>query len=100
MDDRGGQIVRSTADGKQEAVKGAELPALHKQAVGFAKAVVQHMAAGRPKASLEEAVKRWAICQSCEHLRDTKRGWRCGLCGCFMEIKSSWADQTCKDNRW
>lgn len=44
------------------------------------------------------AEQRLAICKSCEHLRE--KFTQCGLCGCFMEIKSRFPDQKCPANKW
>lgn len=66
-------------------------PGLLEQAASFAGAVVGHLAAGAPKASLEQQEARWAACRSCENLA----GDSCRLCGCGLGLKISWADQSC-----
>jgi hypothetical protein len=74
------------------------------KATNFAKASAQHVASGAPKCSDEQIAERFAICQTCEFLKDGA----CEKCGCpvvrekkFIS-KLSWADQGCPDTppRW
>lgn len=41
--------------------------------------------------------KRLEICATCEHLKD---GGACNLCGCFLQIKTSWASEKCPIDKW
>jgi len=66
--------------------------------LGFVVAATKHVAAGSPQATQGEAAARLAICRACEHF-DTDRG-ACRQCGCGMELKVSWADQSCPIGRW
>lgn len=76
-------------------------PSLMSKAASLAVAAAKHAAAGMPRASDEEADRRFAICQSCDHYdKDTKS---CRLCGCFIAErrgKLAWADQKCPVNKW
>lgn len=40
---------------------------------------------------------RYKICQACPHL---VVGHRCGLCGCYMPVKTRLTKATCPDKRW
>lgn len=50
-----------------------------------------------PKASEEVQKERMSICRSCENFDHTGH---CGLCNCFMEIKTTFEASTCPDNKW
>lgn len=72
------------------------------KAKNFAKASAQHVASGAPKCSDEQIAERFAICQTCEFLKDGA----CEKCGCpvvrekkFIS-KLSWADQGCPIGKW
>ena len=42
--------------------------------------------------------KRLEVCYKCEHLfKPTKN---CKKCGCFIQFKTKFADQTCPINKW
>jgi hypothetical protein len=80
------------------AVAKAEAPSWAKQAVSFGQAVVTHVSAGLPVASPELAADRLAICRACPQFEAGNSS--CRVCGCAMEVKVTWADQTCPENRW
>lgn len=71
-------------------------PTLIDQLRSFMKAVVQHVAAGVPQATVEETAARLAICRACNHYDDG----RCRKCGCGLEVKASWAEQACPIGKW
>jgi len=73
-------------------------PGAVRKVFNFAKALVSHVAAGMPTASKEEQQRRISLCLVCPHYLPKNRA--CGLCGCFVNMKTQWADQTCPDNRW
>lgn len=71
-----------------------QMPGLARQAASFFKAAVNHVSAGAPSATNVQREARLAICRTCEYYRDE----RCGVCGCFVAVKASWADQSCPLN--
>lgn len=76
-------------------------PSLVSKAASLAIAAAKHVAAGRPKATPEEASRRLAICRACDHYQTDRRA--CGLCGCFVDQaagKLTWADQKCPVSKW
>ena len=68
----------------------------------FAAAAAGHVAAGMPKASDGEIIRRHDICLGCEFLQDNA----CTKCGCPISrvrgyiSKLSWADQECPVGKW
>lgn len=75
---------------------------LLEKAKNFAKAAVQHVAAGMPRASEEEIERRFAICRGCEFYKNSA----CTKCGCPISrerkfvSKLAWADQSCPVGKW
>jgi glycosyltransferase involved in cell wall biosynthesis len=74
------------------------LPPLRKQVASLMKAAASHVASGLATVTPEEASRRLAICDQCEHHRPESN--RCGLCGCGLSLKVTWATQHCPDGRW
>jgi hypothetical protein len=50
------------------------------------------------KVSPEIASKRLKICKSCPYL--LKRTGNCTKCGCFVDVKTMYQDQSCKIGKW
>lgn len=73
-----------------------EGPGLMKMAKGFVKSAVEHVRDGMAHVTPEEQQKRLDICNQC----DKKQGNRCGECGCFLKIKTSWASSECPLKKW
>jgi hypothetical protein len=46
----------------------------------------------------EEREKRLEICRKCEHFKPDSS--RCGVCGCFMKIKTALAVADCPKSYW
>lgn len=67
-------------------------PNLIDQAVGFGKAVVDHVMAGMPEVDDETYYARLGECEKCP-LRAA--GWKCKGCGCELLVKARWAEQRC-----
>jgi hypothetical protein len=63
------------------------------RAAMLARAVAAHVAAGSPGVATEQFQARLEICRECEHY-DWGRV-RCGACGCFLDIKAAWPEQSC-----
>lgn len=78
------------------------MPTIAERVRNFAKSAVSHVAAGMPRCTQEEIDARYAICQTCEHLRDGA----CTQCGCpvvrerAFVSKLSWSDQACPVGKW
>jgi hypothetical protein len=73
-----------------------EMPSMFQQAKNFAKATVRHVAnMGRntPKMVRES---RLEICNKC----DKNNNGRCSECGCFVDVKTSWASEACPLGHW
>ena len=88
----------------------------------FAKAAAKHVAAGQPKATIEQIEERFAICQNCpanlyQVLADEQRPSSLAeasevgtcldkSCGCYLHAselspnKLGWADQRCPLGHW
>jgi hypothetical protein len=64
-------------------------------------AAVQHVAAGSPVATPEVKASRLAICRThaCGFFRVGNRYGQ-GGCGCYLEVKAEWADQSCPARKW
>jgi len=56
------------------------------------------MFSGMPRATEEEATRRFDICQSCPEL--THITLRCKQCGCFMAAKTKLQTATCPLGKW
>jgi hypothetical protein len=79
------------------------LPSLARQAVNFAGAVVSHVTSGLPELDEASYQARLAVCRGgCEFFTVDDDQPRCahGCCGCFLEVKARWADQTCPVGKW
>lgn len=50
--------------------------------------------------SKDEKKRRLAICESCNEFKKLTR--RCGVCGCFMDVKAIFVKSTCAADkpRW
>ncbi len=62
----------------------------------FAKAVVRHVAAGRPQATPEQQAARMALCLVCPEHDDGK----CAKCGCGLKLKTAWLLEVCPLAKW
>jgi len=50
------------------------------------------------KVSSALAQRRLAVCRSCSHLLKTTGN--CKKCGCFVDVKTKYADQNCPVGKW
>lgn len=66
------------------------------KAAGFAYELARHVAAGLPKLKDHKVFTRLMVCESCDRYHDRT----CGICGCNMRIKASWAEQKCPLGKW
>lgn len=64
----------------------------------FFKALLGHIKKGSPKVSEEIQKKRMSICEDCPfyNVKDNT----CNDCGCYLPLKTKWADQECPQNKW
>lgn len=68
------------------------------QVTNLTKDLSAFIKAGLPIATEEKRKIRLDICGSCEYL--LKQQKRCGLCGCFIEIKSVIDTSKCPVEKW
>jgi hypothetical protein len=73
-------------------------PGILKQALNFSKALAEHAASGMHLVDDATWESRLESCLLCEH----RFCDQCGICGCPVDKRTSWAEQTCPDNppRW
>lgn len=50
------------------------------------------------KLSKEEQTKRISICESCEKFKKLSR--QCGICGCFIDMKTKYTLSSCDLEKW
>lgn len=72
-------------------------PSLRTQVASAGRAIVEHVRAGVPTTPPEELQHRRATCQNCDLFSESGR---CKVCGCFMQIKATWAEQKCPIGKW
>lgn len=76
---------------RADASSNEHSPRLLEKITNFTRAAIQHVAAGAPRVDSGVKAGRLVICQGCEQFEDGK----CRLCGCNLEVKAGWADQSC-----
>jgi hypothetical protein len=114
--DLAADVVRLSVEAERAAAGQPEppLPSLPRQVANYAAARFHHTLAGSPVAPPEVVARRLAVCSTgaglgpdqvagghCNAFRPSDR--RCGGsggCGCFVEIKATWADAACPLGRW
>ena len=71
-------------------------------ALNFFKSAAVFVAAGMPRASLQDIEKRLDFCRYCIEYDETGYGGmgKCMVCGCNMEIKSVMATEECPLGKW
>lgn len=74
---------------------------LAQQAKNLGRAVADHVRTGAKTTTGELQRQRVAICETCPDM-GTSGVWanRCKVCGCFMKVKASWAEQKCPLGKW
>lgn len=73
-------------------------PNLLQQVQNLSKAALGHLLSGMKEASLDLIQKRLNICADCEHYNPEKE--KCSECGCYLSVKTSWAEQKCPLGKW
>ncbi len=66
----------------------AAMPSAASQAQTFVGKMAKGIAAGIPRATVEQVAERKAICDACEHKKVEEGRERCGLCGCYLRATS------------
>jgi hypothetical protein len=74
----------------------AQGPGLLRMAISATKSMTQYMASGFKSVSAEVQERRLATCATCEH----HTGLRCRICGCFTNVKSRLAHESCPIGKW
>jgi hypothetical protein len=59
------------------------------------KGITNHVLDGETK----ESIRRIAICNSCEHIKESALGDKCNLCGCLLKFKTK-SDSKCPIDKW
>lgn len=73
-------------------------PSLIQKAQNFATSVVNHISNGMIKVSDPIKEERMAICRACPLFNSSNK--TCNKCGCFLEVKTSWASEKCPEGKW
>lgn len=68
----------------------------------LAKAVGRHWLTGARKLESEEVAARLDVCRGCElvTLNGAGEPSRCTSCGCYLQVKATWASETCPLSKW
>jgi hypothetical protein len=64
----------------------------------FAESFGKYAKTGFKNVSPEKKAERLNICNSCEHFINLTK--QCGICGCFLSLKASWASEKCPTDKW
>jgi hypothetical protein len=77
-------------------------PGIGQMALNFFKSAAVFVAAGMPRATVEEIEHRLTVCSTCDQFDKGGYGGagRCNVCGCNMEIKTVMATEACPMGRW
>ena len=79
------------ATGPAAASTAAHGPGLLRMAISATKSMTQYIESGFEGVSTEVQERRLATCATCEH----HTGLRCRICGCFTNVKSRLAHESC-----
>jgi hypothetical protein len=90
----------STAASQNIAAHPRTEPGIRQKASTFVAALKEHSAAGFPVVSPDVAGERLAICHSCPGGHYLEERQACILCGCYMPLKATWAEQACPQGYW
>jgi hypothetical protein len=73
-------------------------PSILQMSKNLATSTIKHLANGAAAASSDQQKLRSSICESCDFFdADSKR---CNSCGCFVNIKVTWASESCPEGKW
>jgi hypothetical protein len=82
----------------EERAKDHVTPSLMDRLKDFGKALVEHAEEGLRKSSPAEVERRLMICKGCPFF-DAVNVY-CNECGCWLNIKTSWAEKHCPIDKW
>lgn len=68
------------------------------QLSNFVSSLINHSLNGFQNVNRETFNSRMNICRSCEFFDSS--AVRCKQCGCFLNIKASWASEKCPIDKW
>jgi tetratricopeptide (TPR) repeat protein len=71
-------------------------PGLLRQGLAAARSVTRFVASGLKLTDADSLRKRLDTCSTCEH----HTGLRCKVCGCFTNVKTRMASETCPAGKW
>lgn len=66
--------------------------------ISFLNSSYNYMYNGFKNVSNETKSERLEICKSCEFFNESL--YQCKQCGCFLQIKTSWATEKCPIDKW
>jgi hypothetical protein len=77
-------------------------PSISRMALSFFKSAAVFVAAGMPRASVEEIEQRLSTCNACPSFDKDGYGGsgQCRVCGCNMEVKTVMATEACPEGKW
>jgi len=76
-------------------------PTIAQKASSFIQASLKFMATGMHRVKDDIRDQRMTICESCEFCDKTNNKHpSCTKCGCFLNIKISWASEGCPIDKW
>jgi hypothetical protein len=75
-------------------------PSLAQKAANFAKASAKHVSNGMKSVTAQTKSNRLAICNSCPFKAGAEDNPTCNKCGCFLNIKTGWASESCPIGKW
>lgn len=73
-------------------------PDVFTQAYNLLNSSISHLRDGVRKAEDGIVSSRMNTCEACEYFDSSSK--RCNHCGCFLEIKTTWASERCPIGKW
>ena len=74
------------------------MPSLFQSSKNFLISTAKHIANNATSTSKKNQKLRLSICRSCDFFQ--KDSQRCLKCGCYVNIKTSWASESCPEGKW
>ena len=85
---------------KQQEQPAQSPPSLAQKAANLAKASARHVSNGMKSVTAQTKSNRLAICNSCPFKAGAEDNPTCNKCGCFLNIKTGWASESCPIGKW
>lgn len=73
-------------------------PSLAKKAVNISSSIVKYVTSGMRQVEEEKRKERFDICVSCDRYNSENK--TCLECGCYVEIKTRWPQESCPLQKW